>query len=67
MQDGKALQAGTSHFLGQNFSKAFDVKYTNKEGELKYVWASSWGVSSRLMGALIMTHSDDNGLVLPQN
>ena len=65
MQDGKALQAGTSHFLGQNFSKAFDVKYTNKEGELKYVWASSWGVSSRLMGALIMTHSDDNGLVLP--
>ena len=67
MQDGKALQAGTSHFLGQNFSKAFDVKYTNKEGELKYVWASSWGVSSRLMGALIMTHSDDNGLVCPQN
>lgn len=65
MQDGKALQAGTSHFLGQNFAKAFDVKYTNKEGKLDYVWATSWGVSTRLMGALIMTHSDDRGLVLP--
>lgn len=65
MQDGKALQAGTSHFLGQNFAKAFDVKYTNKEGKLNYVWATSWGVSTRLMGALIMSHSDDNGLVLP--
>ena len=65
MQDGKALQAGTSHFLGQNFSKAFDVKFANKEGKLSYVWATSWGVSSRLLGALIMTHSDDNGLVLP--
>ena len=65
MQDGKALQAGTSHFLGQNFSKAFDVKYASKEGKLEYVWASSWGVSTRLMGALIMTHSDDLGLVLP--
>lgn len=65
MQDGKALQAGTSHFLGQNFSKAFDVKYTSREGKLEYPWASSWGVSTRLMGALIMTHSDDNGLVLP--
>ena len=65
MQDGKALQAGTSHFLGQNFAKAFDVKFTNKEGKLNYVWATSWGVSTRLMGALIMTHSDDNGLVLP--
>jgi len=65
MQDGKALQAGTSHFLGQNFAKAFDVKFTNKEGKLDYVWATSWGVSTRLMGALIMTHSDDNGLVLP--
>ena len=65
MQDGKALQAGTSHFLGQNFAKAFDVKYTSKEGKLEYVWASSWGVSTRLMGALIMTHSDDQGLVLP--
>ena len=65
MQDGKALQAGTSHFLGQNFAKAFDVKYTNKEGKLDYVWATSWGVSTRLMGALIMSHSDDNGLVLP--
>ena len=64
MQDGKALQAGTSHFLGQNFAKAFDVKYTNKNGDLDYVWATSWGVSTRLMGALIMTHSDDNGLVL---
>lgn len=65
MQDGKALQAGTSHFLGQNFAKAFDVKYANREGKQEYVWASSWGVSTRLMGALIMTHSDDNGLVLP--
>ena len=65
MQDGKALQAGTSHFLGQNFAKAFDVKYASKEGKLEYVWASSWGVSTRLMGALIMTHSDDLGLVLP--
>lgn len=65
MQDGKALQAGTSHFLGQNFAKAFDVKFTSKEGTLDYVWASSWGVSTRLMGALIMTHSDDKGLVLP--
>ncbi|OMP30335.1 MULTISPECIES: proline--tRNA ligase [Mangrovimonas] len=67
MQDGKALQAGTSHFLGQNFAKAFDVKFTNAEGKLDYVWATSWGVSTRLMGALIMTHSDDNGLVLPPN
>ena len=67
MQDGKALQAGTSHFLGQNFAKAFDVKFTNNEGKLDYVWATSWGVSTRLMGALIMTHSDDNGLVLPPN
>ncbi len=67
MQDGKALQAGTSHFLGQNFAKAFDVKYATKEGGLEHVWASSWGVSTRLMGALIMTHSDDNGLVLPPN
>ena len=65
MQDGKALQAGTSHFLGQNFAKAFDVKFANKEGKLDYVWASSWGVSTRLMGALIMSHSDDDGLVLP--
>src|SRR5690554_3620881 len=65
MQDGKALQAGTSHFLGQNFAKAFDVKFTNKEGKLDYVWATSWGVSTRLMGALIMAHSDDAGLVLP--
>lgn len=65
MQDGKALQAGTSHFLGQNFAKAFDVKFLNKENKLEYVWATSWGVSTRLMGALIMTHSDDNGLVLP--
>lgn len=65
MQDGKALQAGTSHFLGQNFAKAFDVQFTNKEGKLDYVWATSWGVSTRLMGALIMAHSDDNGLVLP--
>lgn len=67
MQDGKALQAGTSHFLGQNFAKAFDVKFTNKEGKQDYVWATSWGVSTRLMGALIMTHSDDKGLVLPPN
>jgi prolyl-tRNA synthetase len=65
MQDGKALQAGTSHFLGQNFAKAFDVQFANKEGKLEYVWATSWGVSTRLMGALIMAHSDDNGLVLP--
>lgn len=65
MQDGKALQAGTSHFLGQNFAKAFDVKYTTKENKQEHVWATSWGVSTRLMGALIMTHSDDNGLVLP--
>jgi prolyl-tRNA synthetase len=65
MQDGRALQAGTSHFLGQNFAKAFDVKFANKEGKQEYVWATSWGVSTRLMGALIMTHSDDNGLVLP--
>ena len=67
MQDGKALQAGTSHFLGQNFSKAFDVKFTTQSGGLEHVWASSWGVSSRLMGALIMTHSDDQGLILPPN
>ena len=67
MQDGKALQAGTSHFLGQNFAEAFDVKFTSKEGKQEYVWASSWGVSTRLMGALIMTHSDDKGLVLPPN
>jgi len=67
MQDGKALQAGTSHFLGQNFAKAFDVKFNTKEGQLDYVWATSWGVSTRLMGALIMTHSDDRGLVLPPN
>lgn len=67
MQDGKALQAGTSHFLGQNFAKAFDVKFNTKEGKLDYVWATSWGVSTRLMGALIMTHSDDKGLVLPPN
>jgi prolyl-tRNA synthetase len=67
MQDGKALQAGTSHFLGQNFAKAFDVKFAAKDGKLDYVWATSWGVSTRLMGALIMTHSDDNGLVLPPN
>lgn len=65
MQDGKALQAGTSHFLGQNFAKAFDVKFTGKDGKLDYVWATSWGVSTRLMGALIMAHSDDDGLVLP--
>ncbi|WOI22899.1 proline--tRNA ligase [Nonlabens ulvanivorans] len=67
MQDGKALQAGTSHFLGQNFAKAFDVKFTSNEGKQEYVWATSWGVSTRLMGALIMTHSDDKGLVLPPN
>lgn len=67
MQDGKALQAGTSHFLGQNFAKAFDVKFANAEGKQEYVWGTSWGVSTRLMGALIMTHSDDNGLVLPPN
>jgi prolyl-tRNA synthetase len=65
MQDGKALQAGTSHFLGQNFAKAFDVKFVDNEGKQEYVWATSWGVSTRLMGALIMSHSDDNGLVLP--
>lgn len=67
MQDGKALQAGTSHFLGQNFAKAFDVKFADKSGALEYVWGTSWGVSTRLMGALIMTHSDDDGLVLPPN
>ncbi len=67
MQDGKALQAGTSHFLGQNFAKAFDVKFTSKEGKQELVWATSWGVSTRLMGALVMTHSDDHGLVLPPN
>ncbi|MFZ4671110.1 MAG: proline--tRNA ligase [Flavobacterium sp.] len=67
MQDGKALQAGTSHFLGQNFAKAFDVKFANHEGKQEYVWGTSWGVSTRLMGALVMTHSDDNGLVLPPN
>jgi prolyl-tRNA synthetase len=65
MQDGKALQAGTSHFLGQNFAKAFDVKYLDKQGKLEYVWATSWGVSTRLIGALVMAHSDDDGLVLP--
>ncbi len=65
MQDGKALQAGTSHFLGQNFAKSFDVKFTDKEGQQQYVWATSWGVSTRLMGALVMAHGDDNGLVLP--
>ena len=67
MQDGKALQAGTSHFLGQNFAKAFEVKFANAEGNQEYVWGTSWGVSTRLMGALVMTHSDDNGLVLPPN
>jgi prolyl-tRNA synthetase len=67
MQDGKALQAGTSHFLGQNFAKAFDVKFTSKEGKREFVWATSWGVSTRLMGALVMTHSDDKGLILPPN
>ena len=65
MQDGKALQAGTSHFLGQNFAKSFDVQYTDKEGQMQYVWATSWGVSTRLMGPLVMAHGDDNGLVLP--
>ena len=65
MQDGKALQSGTSHFLGQNFGKAFNVQFINKDNKLEYAWATSWGVSTRLMGALIMTHSDDNGLVLP--
>ena len=65
MQDGKALQTGTSHFLGQNFAKSFDVQYTDKEGQMQYVWATSWGVSTRLMGALVMAHGDDNGLVLP--
>ena len=65
MQDGKALQSGTSHFLGQNFAKAFDVKFTSKDSKLEYVWATSWGVSTRLVGALIMAHSDDNGLILP--
>ena len=65
MQDGKALQCGTSHFLGQNFAKAFDVKFASREGNLDYVWATSWGVSTRLMGALIMAHSDDDGLILP--
>ena len=65
MQDGKALQAGTSHFLGQNFAKAFDVTFTDKSGKLDYVWATSWGVSTRLVGALIMTHSDDHGLIIP--
>jgi prolyl-tRNA synthetase len=64
-QDGKALQCGTSHFLGQNFAKAFDVQFVNKDNQLEYVWATSWGVSTRLMGALVMAHSDDNGLVLP--
>ena len=67
MQDGKALQAGTSHFLGQNFAEAFDVKFSNKEGKLEHVWGTSWGVSTRLMGALVMAHSDDNGLILPPN
>jgi prolyl-tRNA synthetase len=65
MQDGKSLQAGTSHFLGQNFAQAFDVKFASKEGKLDYVWGTSWGVSTRLMGALIMAHSDDDGLILP--
>jgi prolyl-tRNA synthetase len=65
MQDGKALQAGTSHFLGQNFAKAFDVKFSDKTNQLDYVWATSWGVSTRLIGGLVMTHSDDQGLVLP--
>ena len=65
MQYKKALQAGTSHFLGQNFAKAFDVKFTDRDGKQDFVWATSWGVSTRLMGALIMTHSDDEGLVLP--
>ena len=65
MQDGKALQAGTSHFLGQNFAKAFDVKFLSKENKQEYVWATSWGVSTRLIGALVMAHSDDEGLVMP--
>jgi prolyl-tRNA synthetase len=65
MQDGKALQAGTSHFLGQNFAKAFDVQFLNKENQQEYVWATSWGVSTRLVGGLIMTHSDDDGLIIP--
>src|ERR1043165_3591470 len=65
MQDGKALQAGTSHFLGQNFAKAFDVKFSDKNNKLDYVWATSWGVSTRLIGALIMAHSDDQGLIMP--
>ena len=65
MQDGKALQAGTSHFLGQNFAKAFDVKFSDKQNKLDYVWATSWGVSTRLVGALVMAHSDDDGLILP--
>jgi len=65
MQDGKALQSGTSHFLGQNFAKAFDVKFLNRENKLEYVWATSWGVSTRLIGALVMAHSDDDGLILP--
>ena len=65
MQDGKALQAGTSHFLGQNFAKAFDVKFSDKNNKLDYVWATSWGVSTRLIGGLVMAHSDDDGLVLP--
>src|ERR671912_1790196 len=65
MQDGKALQAGTSHFLGQNFAKAFDVKFLNRSNQQEYVWATSWGVSTRLVGALVMAHSDDQGLVLP--
>jgi len=65
MQDGKALQGGTSHFLGQNFAKAFDVQFTNREGKLDYVWATSWGVTTRLIGALVMAHADNNGLVLP--
>src|SRR5436190_13596467 len=65
MQDGKALQCGTSHFLGQNFAKAFDVKFLNKENQQEYVWATSWGASTRLVGAVVMAHSDDDGLVLP--
>ena len=65
MQDGKALQAGTSHFLGQNFARAFDVQFQNSSGQLEHAWATSWGVSTRLVGGLIMTHSDDNGLVIP--
>ena len=67
MQDGKALQAGTSHFLGQNFAKAFDVTFMNKDNKQELVWATSWGVSTRLMGALIMSHSDDDGLILPKS